>query len=63
MAGSWRNQSSSLVGFERLAGTGKPTVAKGKTDAGGSELQRRFGYVGTSAVALGGTGEEGPCGP
>lgn len=46
LAGSWRNQSSSLVGFMRLAALGKPIVAKKRRMLGGSELGRRFSYMG-----------------
>ena len=39
MAGSWRNRSSSLVGLERLAGMGTPTVAKGRGTLAGQRLE------------------------
>lgn len=38
LAGSWRNQSSSLVGSMRLAALGKPTVAKKRRTLMGQSL-------------------------
>lgn len=55
MAGSWRNPSSSLVGFKRLAGIEKPTVAKKRGTLMGQSFGGGSVTWGTSIVAL-----EGP---
>lgn len=59
LAGSWRNPSSSLVGFKRLAGMGKPAVAKRRETLAGQSFGGDSVTWGTSTVAPGHTSRGG----
>lgn len=59
MAGSWRNWSFSLVGFERFTGMGKPAVAERRGTHAGQRLEGGQSPGGASLGALGVPGGEG----